>query len=205
MRPKRRRGSSGKARPRWQFRCIAAPPRNHFVIHKAGILDSGLFRATAGGRYLAASRTTIVARGKLQRPSVGLVATFNTTPNGGLGGIWESGGAPVFDPTGNMYVVTGNGTFRTDADGTQNNGDTILKLSSTPGGDGILPVLSSFTAFEQTVLNQFDLHQGSGGILLLPDQPGPRGMEACGVRIFLPGHCGTWDMGHGQFHGEVRM
>ena len=35
MRPRRRRGSSEKARPRWQFRCIAAP-RNHFVIHKAG-------------------------------------------------------------------------------------------------------------------------------------------------------------------------
>jgi hypothetical protein len=42
MQPRRRRGSSEKARSRWQFRCIAAP-RNHFVIYKAGIQDSGLF------------------------------------------------------------------------------------------------------------------------------------------------------------------
>jgi len=33
MRPRRRRGSSEKARSRWQFRCIAAP-RNHFVIRR---------------------------------------------------------------------------------------------------------------------------------------------------------------------------
>jgi hypothetical protein len=102
-----------------------------------------------------------------------LTATFNTNPNGGLAGIWEGGAAPVFDPAGNMYVVTGNGTFRTDADGTQNWGESVLKLATTPGGDGILPVLSSFTPFEQAVLNQFDIDQGSGGILLLPDQVGP--------------------------------
>ena len=35
MRPRRRRGSSEKARPRWQFRCIAAP-RNQFCDVKAG-------------------------------------------------------------------------------------------------------------------------------------------------------------------------
>jgi hypothetical protein len=27
-------------------------PRNHFVIHKAGILDSGLFRGTAGELFI---------------------------------------------------------------------------------------------------------------------------------------------------------
>ena len=102
-----------------------------------------------------------------------LVATFNATPNGGLGGIWQGGAAPVFDAPGNIYVATGNGTFRTDADGTKNYGETILKLSATPGGDGILPVLDSFTPFEQAILNQFDIDQGSGGILLLADQAGP--------------------------------
>lgn len=101
-----------------------------------------------------------------------LVATFNTTPNGGLGGIWEGAAAPVFDTAGNIYVVTGNGTFRTDPDGTKNLGETVLKLASTPDKNGILPVLSSFTPFEQAALNQGDVDQGSGGILLLPDQAG---------------------------------
>jgi hypothetical protein len=101
------------------------------------------------------------------------VATFNTTPNGGLGGIWQGGAGPVFDVAGKIYAVTGNGTFRTDANGTKNYGETILKLPPTPGGDGILPVLDSFTSFEQAALNQGDIDQGSGGILLLPDQAGP--------------------------------
>ena len=101
-----------------------------------------------------------------------LVAKFNTTPNGGLGGIWESGGAPVFDADNNMYVVTGNGTFRFDADGRKNYGDSVIKLS-TNAAAGVLPVLDFFTPFEQATLNSQDLDQGSGGIMLLPDQPGP--------------------------------
>lgn len=101
-----------------------------------------------------------------------LVAKFNTTPNGGLGGIWESGDAPAFDSEGRMYVVTGNGTFRTDPDGTRNYGESLIKLSTTPGANGILPVLDYFTPFEFAALNQGDIDQGSGGIMLLRDQFG---------------------------------
>ena len=106
------------------------------------------------------------------KTDLSLVARFNTTPSGGLGGIWESGDAPAFDNAGNIYVVTGNGTFRTDPDGTKNYGESVLKLSPMPGDDGILRVLDSFTSFEQATLNQSDVDQGSGGIMLLPDQPG---------------------------------
>jgi hypothetical protein len=96
------------------------------------------------------------------------VFTFNTTPNGGLAGIWEGGGVPVFDADGNAYMVTGNGTFSTSPDGTMNFGESVIKLPPASG-----TVTDFFTPFEQQVLNQFDLDQGSGGILLLPDQPGP--------------------------------
>jgi hypothetical protein len=102
-----------------------------------------------------------------------LNARFNNTPSGNLAGFWEGGGVPVFDAEGNIYLVAGNGDFRFDADGTKNYGESVTKLTPTPGDDGTLQVLDYFTPFEQAVLNQFDVDHGAGGILLLPDQAGP--------------------------------
>src|ERR1019366_603336 len=42
-----------------------------------------------------------------------LVAAFCTTPNGGEGGIWQGGGQLVTDSAGDLYFMTGNGTFDT--------------------------------------------------------------------------------------------
>jgi hypothetical protein len=100
------------------------------------------------------------------------VAVFNTTPQGGLGGIWESGDGPAADAAGNLYVVTGNGTF--DASSAtppnQDYGDSFLELTPTAGG---VTVASSFTPFNQATLDARDEDLGSGGVVLLPDQPGP--------------------------------
>ena len=108
------------------------------------------------------------------------VAVFNTTPNAGLGAVWMSGGAPAADGNGNIYVSTGNGTFAIDGPASPAYGDSVLKLAPAPS----LTVVDSFTPWNQSDLNVNDLDLGSGGVLVIPDQPGahPRVLVAGGKR-----------------------
>jgi len=102
---------------------------------------------------------------------------FNTSPNGGLGGIWAGGGAPAVDATGDVYVSTGNGIF--DANSTtvpfNDYGDSILRLH--PSSSGITPngidlsVAGWFTPYDQSSISGADADVGSGAAILLPDQP----------------------------------
>jgi hypothetical protein len=92
---------------------------------------------------------------------------YNTSPTGVEAGIWQSGCGPGIDTNGDLIVITGNGTFEpTD----HNYGDSFLRL--TPGG-GTMSVASYFTPLDEEVLSDEDLDMGSGGSLMLPDQPGP--------------------------------
>jgi len=94
---------------------------------------------------------------------------FNTTPNGGLGGIWMSGAGLAADASGNVYVATGNGTFDTVSVPATAVGESILKLGISGGK---LALLDYFTPSNQSFLSSIDVDLGSGGVLLLPDQPG---------------------------------
>jgi chitodextrinase len=102
------------------------------------------------------------------------VMVFNTSPNdaglrpggGGQGsGVWQSGDGLTVDPAGNLFFVTGNGLFDVNTGGVDY-GDSFMKLS--PSG----AVLDYFTPFDQASMNVNDIDLGSGGTLLLPDQPG---------------------------------
>ncbi len=89
---------------------------------------------------------------------------FNTTPNGGLGGIW---GGLASDTNGSIYTITGNGTF--DPSPSVNCfGDSFIKLSTTNG----LKLADYFTPFNQALLSSSDVDLGSGGPLVLPDEVG---------------------------------
>lgn len=93
---------------------------------------------------------------------------FMTTPNGKRGSIWQSGSGPAADVGGSVYVATANGTFDA-ATGGRDFGDSILKLGWTAGAFGLADY---FTPYNQQDLANNDLDLGSGGPLLLPDQPG---------------------------------
>ena len=95
------------------------------------------------------------------------VAVFNATPNGSRGGIWQSANGPAADSSGNIFVITGNGTFDADIGGVDF-GESFLKLSTNAG----LTLVDFFTAFNQAFLSASDLDLGSSGPLLLPDQTG---------------------------------
>jgi len=91
---------------------------------------------------------------------------FNDTPGGSMGGIWQSGAGPAADDAGDLYAISGNGTF--DATGPVIDvGESFLELS--PAG----ALLDYFTPFNQATLSANDQDLGSAGPLLLPDQPGP--------------------------------
>jgi hypothetical protein len=92
---------------------------------------------------------------------------FNATPNGGDGAIWQSGGGPSADANGNIFVMTGNGTFNGPPPSPGNNdfGDSFVKLTGAT-----LQVADFFTPFNQAILSSQDDDLGSGAPLLLPDQ-----------------------------------
>jgi outer membrane protein assembly factor BamB len=84
--------------------------------------------------------------------------TLNTTPTGSQGSIWQSGMGPAADGAGNIYVITGNGSW----DGSSNFGESYLKLSGT------LSVLDFFTPSNWASLNSGDTDLGAGGAVLVP-------------------------------------
>jgi hypothetical protein len=95
---------------------------------------------------------------------------FITTPNGGLGGFWMAGSGVAADANNDLYLASGNGTFDTKNVPATELGDTIMKLGTTNGN---LSLIDYFTPSDQACLSSDDTDLGSGGVLVLPNQPKP--------------------------------
>ena len=83
-----------------------------------------------------------------------------------LSSIWMSGYGLATDDAGNILFVTGNsdsGTY----DGVTDIQESVVKISNT-----LTTVLDLFTPDDQESLDSGDVDFGSGGVLVLPDQPG---------------------------------
>ena len=120
------------------------------------------------------------------------VNAYNNTANATRGGIWAAGGGLSADNTGNIYYVSGNGTFDL-ASGGVDAGDSFVKLNSN------LQLQDYFTPFNQQCLDAEDSDLGSGGPLLLPGQNRFIGAGKEG-RIYV---VDTTNMGHYNTIGNV--
>jgi hypothetical protein len=96
------------------------------------------------------------------------VAEYNPTPAGKWGGIWQAGQGPAADSQGNIYFMTGNGSFNGDQrvlpppDRLQL-GDSFVKLRPN------LTLADWFSPCNNKSIDQTDWDLGSAGPLLVPD------------------------------------
>jgi len=94
---------------------------------------------------------------------------FNASPGGSEAGIWQGDAGLAADSAGNVFAVTGNGTF-SETGPSFDYGNTVLKLSLTPSG---LVVRDYFTPSNEKQLSIADLDLGSSGPVLIDEQRGP--------------------------------
>ena len=127
------------------------------------------------------------------------------SPYGMLSGIWHAGQAPAVDATGNVYVMTGNGSFN----GVNNWGMSILKMNPA-----LTSVLDWFAPDNWSALNSADWDLGSSGVLLVPGTNYVMGGGKSGIFFVLDranmGHVVTgntqvvqnWRAAQGHIHGS---
>ena len=97
------------------------------------------------------------------------LAIYSDTAYGEDGGIWMSGNGAAADSAGNIYLVTGNGTFDANSSSPLDFGDSVLKFAWSGSQ---YSVNGYFSPYNEATLDVKDEDLGSGGALLLPDQPG---------------------------------
>jgi Putative binding domain, N-terminal/Viral BACON domain len=106
------------------------------------------------------------------------VAVLNTSPDGTEAAIWQGGQGLAADADGNVYLVTGNGTFDVDQRGSDY-GNAVIKLGTQDGlavADWFAPYnvdqlrrLKPIQVGKGVVPKNFnDIDLGAGGPLVLP-------------------------------------
>ncbi len=88
------------------------------------------------------------------------MAVFNSTPEGGNGGVWHSGRGIAADDAGNILATPANG----DYDGVANFGESLVKLSPQ------LQVLDWFVPAEWSTMSGEDADLGSLGPVFVRGQ-----------------------------------
>jgi hypothetical protein len=85
-----------------------------------------------------------------------------------LSSLWMSGYGPAADDSGNVLFVTGN----SDPSGTAYDGVTDIQESVIKVSPDLSSIVDLFTPSNVKNLDEHDMDFGSGGVMVLPDQPG---------------------------------
>ena len=90
----------------------------------------------------------------------GALSSFQADPHYDEGAVWASGNAPTIDPSGNVFIATGNGTSTDPSN--PDYGDAVVKLSSAA------QVLDWWAPTDWQSLDSSDTDLGSSVPTLLP-------------------------------------
>ena len=191
------RAATARARHRDRRREVRRPGRDpgERARHRDRIVRAGRSRSTrcartSGPALLLANGVRLLRRSRAtattSRTTAGCWATtrrrssrswrYCTTPNGESGGIWMGGDGVAADSTGNLYFITGDGDVRRE----HRRRRLRRQRSSSSARAARSPTTSRRTTRRTSTASNLDL--GSGGVLLLPDQPGahPHEMVSAG-------------------------
>ncbi len=120
-----------------------------------------------------------------------LAQTGVFVPSQNGNGVWMSGRAPAVDASGNVYYMTGNGSWN----GTSNFSESMLKFGAGSG----LSLVDWFTPSSYASLDSGDLDYGASGPLLVPGTSLVVGGGKEGIfYVMNSGNLGHEQAGNGQ-------
>jgi hypothetical protein len=139
-----------------------------YWLQRAGLLllNNVLYVGTAnvtGLPYYAFSEHGFVQAFQASDMSVRL-ASWEVTPTGTNGGVWQGGRGLAADAAGNIYVATADGYWN----GTTDFGNSVVKLSPV-SISSTLSVQSYFTPADWSYLFNNNLDLGANGVMLIPN------------------------------------
>jgi hypothetical protein len=142
---------------------VTAPPvwqKNFGPSVPAADTGSGLLTPEIG-----ITSTPVIVLG-YDATTLAQTAVHVDTPDGSEGGIWHGGVGLNADENGDVFYVSGNGTF----DGVSNFGNSVVRLhpDGAAGPANGLTVASFFTPFDSSDANDGDFDLGSTGGMLIP-------------------------------------
>lgn len=146
-------------------------------VERPGLLISGGVVYTSWGSHCDAGSYAgwVVS---YREASLEQVGVLNLVPNGNDAGIWAAGSGPAADSGGNVFLLTGNGTFDTtlNASGFPSKsdfGNAFVKISAS----NALFVMDYFTMVNTVSESNGDVDLGSGGLVLLPPLDNGHGVQ----------------------------